>query len=368
MISRFSEYPGLLLACLALTAAMLTACGEEPVPEAKEVVRPAKLMTVSLGGSVGTLEYPGNITATQSVELGFEVAGKIVELPVSDGQAVNKGDLLGKLDDSDFVAARDAAEADRKAAQSAYTRAKRIFDQGAGSQAEVDKTLRDIDVAKQQLITAQKALGDSSLKAPFSGWVSRRIADNFQNVQAKQAVVLLQDINSLEIDVNVPERDFSRMKPGLTLKQRNERVRPEIQVSTIPGRQFPARLISFETSADPVTRTYLASFAFDNPDDVNLLPGMTAKVILHLPAEKSEESGNAGLSVPAAAVITDIDGNAYVWRYDAGGSQVSKAVVKIGDMSGSSIRILSGLQNGDRIAVAGAAHLKEGMKVRPLGE
>lgn len=368
MTSRLSEYSGLQLACLALIAAMLTACGEEPVPEKIEVIRPAKLMTVSLGGSAGVLEYPGKVTATQSVELGFEVAGKIVELPISDGQAVSKGDLLGKLDDSDFVAARDAAEADRKAALSAYERAKRIFDQGAGSQAEVDKTLRDIDVARQQLIKAQKALDDSTLRAPFSGWVSRKIAENFQNVKAKEPILLLENIGDLELDINVPEQDFSRMTPGLTLKQRNERGRPEVEISTLPGNRFPARLISFETTADPVTRTYRASFAFENPSDVNVLPGMTAKIVLHLQTEKSSESGNAGLSIPATAVVTDIDGSAYVWRYDANGKQVNKAVVTVGELSGASIRVLSGLQGGDRIAVAGAAHLQEGMKVRPLGE
>ena len=368
MIPRLSEYPGFRLAGLVLTAAMLMACGDEPVPEAKEVVRPVKLMTINQGGDATTLEYPGKVTATQSVELGFEVAGKIVELPISDGQAVNKGSLLGKLDDADFIAARDAAEANRKAAESAYERARRIFDQGAGSQAEVDSTLRDIDVAKQQLIKAQKALDDSTLRAPFSGQVSRKIADNFQNVQAKQPIALLEDISSLEIDVNVPEQDFSRMKPGLTLEQRTKRGRPEIQISTLPGSKFPARLISFETSADPVTRTYLASFAFDNPDDINVLPGMTAKVILHLRADKSSDSGISGLLIPATAVVTDTDGSAYVWRYDAGGSQVNKAVVTVGDMSGASIRVLGGLQSGDRIVMAGAAHLHEGMKVRPLGQ
>ena len=368
MIPRLSEYPGFRLAGLVLTATMLMACGDEPVPQAEETVRPVKLMTINQGGDTTTREYPGKVTATQTVELGFEVAGKIVELPISDGQAVNKGALLGKLDDADFIAARDSAEANRKAARSAYERAKRIFDQGAGSQAEVDKTLRDIDVAKQQLIKAQKALDDTTLKAPFSGKVSRRIADNFQNVQAKQAIVLLEDISSLELDVNVPEQDFSRMKPGLTLKQRNQHTRPEIQISTLPGPSFPAHLISFETSADPVTRTYLATFAFDNPDDVNVLPGMTAKVILHLPATQPSETSGEGLSVPATAVVTDIDGSAYVWRYDTNGSQVNKAVVTIGDMAGANIRILSGLQNGDRIAVAGAAHLREGMQVRPLGE
>jgi RND family efflux transporter MFP subunit len=368
MNPRKTEFRSLRLPGLALIAVALIACGDKPAPEVKDVVRPAKLMTINTGGDGTTREYPGTVSATQSVELGFEVAGKIVELPISDGLAVKKGALLGKLDDADFVAARASAEANRKASQSAYERARRIFDQGAGSQAEVDNTLRNIDVAKQELLKAQKALDDTVLRAPFSGKVSRKIADNFQNVQAKQPIVLLEDVSSLELDVNVPEQDFSRMKPGLTLQQRNARANPEIQVSTVAGRNFKARLISFETTADPVTRTYRATFAFDNPDDVNVLPGMTAKAILHMPGDKTNETTDVGLLIPATAVVVDTNGSAYVWKFDPGSSQVSKTVVTIGDMSGSSIRVLSGLQGGEQIAVAGAAHMREGMKVRPLGE
>ena len=369
MIPRILEYPSARPLILALVACTLIACGDKPAPEAKEVVRPVKLMTINAGGAGTTREYPGTVSATQSVELGFEVAGKIVELPISDGLEVNKGALLGRLDDADFVAARESAEANRKAAESAYQRAKRIFDQGAGSQAEVDNTLRDIDIARQQLVQAQKALDDSDLRAPFSGRVSRKIAENFQNVQAKQVVVLLEDVSSLELDIDVPEQDFSRMKPGLTLEQRNQRAKPEIQVSTIAGRRFKARLISFETTADPVTRTYRATFAFDNPGDVNVLPGMTAKALLHMPpAEQTAENTEVGLLVPATAVVVDTDGNAYVWKYDPASSKVSKVIVTVGDMTDASIRILSGLQGGQQIATAGAAHMREGMEVRPLGE
>ena len=352
---------------LALTACMLIACSDEPVAEV-EAVRPAKLMTINVGGDGLSVEYPGAVSAKQSVDLGFEVAGKIVELPISNGLEVKKGALLGRLDDADFVAARESAEANRKAAESAYERAKRIFDQGAGSQAEVDITLRDIDVAKQELVKAQKALNDTVLKAPFSGKVSRKIADNFQNVQAKEAILLMEDISSLELDIDVPEQDFSRMNPNLTLQQRNARTNPEIEVSTIAGRRFAARLISFETTADPVTRTYRATFAFDNPDDVNVLPGMTAKVVLNIPADKAAAGTEVGLLIPVTAVVVDIDGGAYVWKYDPASSQVSKAAVTIGDMSGASIRVLSGLQGGDQITTAGAAHMREGMEVRPLGE
>ena len=362
---RLLEPTSLRLAGLLLAATLLHGCGDDAPPEVKEVVRPVKLMTITQGGASRTLEYPGKVSATQSVELGFEVAGKIVELPIDDGKSVKKGALLGRLDQADFIAARDAAEANRVAAQSAYERAKRIFDQGAGSQAEVDRTLRDIEVAKQELIKAQKALDDTTLTAPFGGKVSRKIAENFQNVQAKQPILLLEDVSSLQLDVNVPERDFVRMTPGLTLQQRNERVKPEIQVSTLSSSAFPARLISFETTADPVTRTYLATFAFDNPGDVNVLPGMTAKVVLQLTGDASA-AAQQGMLIPASAVVTDTEDGPYVWRYDDGSSSVGKAKVTIGDMAGDSIRVLSGLQDGDRIAIAGAAHLREGMRVRPL--
>ena len=155
--------------------------------------------------------------------------------------------------------------------------------------------------------------------------------------------------------------------PGSSLAQRNELVKPEIQVSTISDRSFAAKLKSFETAADPTTRTYKATFAFKKPADVNVLPGMTAKVILNIPGDVVKDAGG-GFLIPAAAAIVDTDGSAYVWRFDTGSSQVSRATVTLGDMSGESVRVLSGLQDGDRIAVSGAAHLQEGMKVRPLAE
>jgi multidrug efflux pump subunit AcrA (membrane-fusion protein) len=93
---------------------------------------------------------------------------------------------------------------------------------------------------------------------------------------------------------------------------------------------------------------------------------MTAKAVLNIPAEISSGTSDQGLLIPATAVVTDIDGSAYVWKFDPGSSQVSKAIVTLGDMSGANIRVLSGLQGGEHIATAGAAHLHEGMKVRPL--
>jgi RND family efflux transporter MFP subunit len=350
-----------------LVVLLLPGCGEAPPPEEAPPVRPVKIMTVGDTSAGFTLEYPGEIAATRSVDLGFEVAGKIIELPIEDGLEMTEGALLGRLDPTDYEAARDAAQANLRAARSAYVRAKNIFAEGAGSQAEVDKTLRDYKVAEQELRKAQKALDDTDLKAPYDGVVGQRLADNYQNVQAKEPVLIYQDTSLLEMDVTVPERDFVRMQRGLSLEERTELGNPEVAISSIPGRAFPARIKSFTTTADPVTRTYKATFQFDKPGDVNILPGMTARVTLNPSAETMEKySPQGGIKVPAAAVASDPQGDPYVWRIDPSTMKVSRVAVTLGEIGTSDITITSGLDMGDLIAITGVSQLHEDAQVRPL--
>jgi len=346
---------------------MLLACGKPP-EEIKAGTRPVKLMTLGGAGDSIKLEYPGVIDSLRSVELGFEVAGKIIELPITGGQEVMEGDLLARLDPLDYRAARDSAEARRRAMNAAYNRAKRIFDQNAGSQAEVDGALRDIQVAEEELKSAQKALDDTYLKAPFSGQIAEVPVDNFQNVQAKEKILLLQDLSSLEIDVAAPERDVALSSPDLSIEERTQIFRPEIEVSMVPGRRFPAKYKKIDTVADPITRTYKATFSFATPKDVTILPGMTAKVILHVPSEEMTNAGVSGFMIPAAATAVDEQSNVYVWRVDPDTMQVSRLWVTLGAMAGANVRVLSGLEPGDRIAISGVHHLREGMKVRPLNK
>jgi RND family efflux transporter MFP subunit len=352
---------------LLLPAILLAGCGKAPEPVAEAPARPVKMQTISSGPASINLEYPGEIKAARSVNLGFEVAGKIIELPIEDGLAAEEGALLGRLDPTDYAAARDSARANLRAMRSAYVRAKNIFDEGAGSQAEVDKTLRDLKVAEQDLKKAQKALEDTNLKAPYTGVVGERLADNYQNVQAKEPVLIFQDTSSLEMDVSVPERDFIRMKRGLTLQERTDIARPEVIISAIPGRRFPAQIKSFTATADPVTRTYKATFRFERPGDVNILPGMTARVIINPTAEAVQQYTQTGVvMIPVAAIASDEQGNPFVWRVDPDTMQVERAAVSLGEISQAGIVVNDGLEEGDRIAVSGVSHLYEGAQVRPL--
>ena len=91
-------------------------------------------------------------------------------------------------------------------------------------------------------------------------------------------------------------------------------------------------------------------------------------MVRHLCGDAIEKQTAAGMLIPAAAAGVDSDRNAYVSRNEANTSMVSRATLTLGDMSADSVRVLSGLKSGDRIAVSGAAHLQEGMKVKPLAE
>jgi len=338
------------------------ACGEEPVEEAP-VARPVKILELGAGSSAARLEYPGEISAAQHSEMAFEVPGKIIEFPVREGQQVEKGTLLARLDPRDFDAELGKAEANVAQAKSDYERFKTLFEQGVEAEARMEAKQRRYEVTLADLETTRKAVEDTRLIAPFTGRVARKLVQDFQNVNAKEPVLILQDDSSLEIVANVPERDLTGRRQGGTPEEASRRLAPAVTVTSMPDRSFPATIKELATTADPVTRTFQATFAFANPTDVNILPGMTAKVSIDRPGS----SGPAhGFSIPARATLADESGGATVWVVDPDSMTVRRTEVELGEMSGAEVEVRSGLSGGDLIAISGVHQLREGMPVRRL--
>lgn len=345
---------------LALAALGLqTACGEEPAaPEPG--ARPVKILEFRSSGPGQVLEYPGTISAVRRADLGFEVAGKIVEFPVSEGQSVEAGEVIARLDPRDFEAELEKERANTEAARAEFERQKALFEAKVVSQQQYDRALRTFQVTEARIKTAEKAVEDAVLVAPFAGRVARKLADQFQNVQAKEPIATLQADEGLEIRVAIPERDAARMTPGLTLEERTRRARPTVSVSSIPDAEFPARLTEFTTEADPVTRTFSATLVFDAPDDTSVLPGMTANVRIHVAAG----SGSTASRIPARAALGDDAGGASVWVVDPESMQARRRAVTLGELSGEDVEVRDGLRDGDWVVVSGVHQLREGMPVR----
>jgi len=349
---------------VALSLMLAAACEQAPV-ETPEVIRPVRIVTISGLQGGDSLNYPGEVQGVQNVNLAFEVPGRIIEMPIQEGAEVAEGQVLARLDPADFQSALDAAVAKARASKETFDRFSEVFERGAISRQDLDMRQRQYEVDQANLVTARKAVSDTTLTAPFTGRVGRTHVDNFTNVQAKQEILLLQDLSELEVVVNVPEQDWLRAKPGLTLAQQSDRIQPQVSFSTLGDRSFPAVISEVAASADPVTRTFAARARFVPPGDVNILPGMSANVTVSIP-EDVEELESMVL-IPANAVVGGSDGGSYVWKIAGDPLTATLSAVTIGQMSGSEIQVLEGLDTGDRIAVSGVQHLADGMLVRELG-
>jgi RND family efflux transporter MFP subunit len=340
-------------------AVLLLGCGAE-VDQTGDVIRPVKMFALGSADGSGGLEYPGAVSSAQEAQLSFEVDGQIVQFPVLEGQRVQRGELLARVDPRDYEARRNADRASRNQALANYERFQDLYSADAVSLQDLEVARRQYEVSESRLEISQKAVDDTDLRALFSGVIARTLVEEFENVRAKQPVLLLQTVSGLEMRVNIPERDVVFAPRGLSTTQINERANPQVEISSLAGRRFPARVVEFATAADPVTRTFRATVSFDPPQDAQVLPGMTGKVVIS-PEFTASEAGRYWL--PSAAVVASDAGDWYVWRIDQSTMQVSRVTVEVGSMSGSDIEVAGDLSVGDLIATSGVHHLREGMTV-----
>jgi RND family efflux transporter MFP subunit len=351
---------------MASLSVFVGACGQEAPVERAEVARPIKMISIGEGAGNRTLEVPGSVSAAQSADLSFEVSGRMLARIVEEGQVVEAGEVVAKLDARDYVAQRDGARARRDTAKADYDRYTKAFEKNAVTEQQVSRSKGHFDITQAELDVAEKALQDTELRAPFGGRIARRLVDDFANVRLKQPVMVLQDESSLELRVAVAERDWARGQSDITRDELTRRINPRVEVASLRGRLFPAYVKELSNSADPVTRTYEVTFGFESPTDVNVSPGMTGKVIVDLYTENRAE-GDAPVLVPSNAVVADEEGNPYVWVVDPSTMRVAKRAVEPGELSGAAVPILSGLSGGDMVVVSGVNSLADGMLVRDLG-
>ncbi len=357
-------FRGLLAAPFVLAVAMLFSCNEEAAVVPEPPPRPIKIYR--LDGQLGTTrpDYPGRIKAVKVVELAFEVDGRIIDWNVEEGQRVKKGQILSRLDPRDYQAQVEAARARLRLADAEYRRESKLFASGSGTQRDLDVATRSRDVSRAELRIQQKALEDTKLRAIFDGVIARKLVSDFRNIAAREPVLLLQDESVMEVVVDVPERDLAGGRRQNTLEEFNATAKPVVELSALPGRQFPVTLTELATAADPNTRTFRATFSMKKPEGIGVLAGMTAKLIL----TGLRTTAADDFLLPVEAVLADSEEKPYVWLVDEESMTVSKLPVKVGEITGGRIVVKEGLEGGQAIAMSGVHLLDEGMAVTELEE
>jgi multidrug efflux system membrane fusion protein len=355
-ISRKPRYFFMFSEFFLVFVILLTiSCGTDNQPEIKEVIRPAKIMTLGEGAEGAVHKFPGNVRAAQRIDMAFDVPGKVVEFPVKEGQDLQKGDLIARLDDRDFQNSLAAVKANYDNAKADYGRNLKLFKEGIIAKAQLDKFNRNLEMLEADLKMKQDTLKDSVLKAPFSGRIIKRYIDIFKEVQAKEPIVRLQDISSIEVVVDVPEWVM------VPIREKGS-ASPIAEFPAVPGEKYTLKVKEFSSEADPQTQTYRVVLVMPAPEEVNILPGMTATVT---GSNLRDSLSTQNQLIPIGSVFADETGKNYVWLVEDS-MAVKKQEVVVGSVTGENIYILKGLKPGSRIVTAGVNYLEPGMKVREI--
>ena len=214
--NAFGRFMSLLIITI-ITALIITGCSKKEEPVKKEKVRPAKILTIEQSAKVMNFKFPGKVQALDRVELSFEVSGKLVQLAVKAGQHVKKGDLVARIDPTNYKSKLEARQAMVNQTKAELDRYTNLLKEKVVAKSTYDVKKRDYEVAVSNMKIAKKAYHDTRLSASFSGIIGKRFVENYQVVRVKQPIVSLQRVSDIEIVVNAPE-NVMREKDNLKLK------------------------------------------------------------------------------------------------------------------------------------------------------
>jgi RND family efflux transporter MFP subunit len=364
--------------CLA-GALGAAACGRGGAAESAAQASPPPSVTVVPVQGVDepvTIEATGSFEAQESSDVAPEASGRVIATPVDVGQFVQAGAVLVRIQGVDAGlrleearAAAARAEANVKLAESQNTLAQTTTQRYASLLAtgDVSKTVADqartqaetsvqsvntarasLAEARAQLALAEKAVADVVVAAPFSGYISDRKVSLGEYVQPSTAVVTLLKIDPLRLRLTIPGVQAGQIAIGQAVTA---------TVDAFPGVEYKGQVTSVNPAISAEARSFLVEARVPNPG-ARLKPGMFAVATI------DQGRTARAVMVPRKAVVEDVNTNSYrTFVIDAQGRASLRVVQLAARQQGDTVKILTGIKEGERVATSNLADLYDGAQV-----
>lgn len=339
----------------------LAACDKKD-DQKTAVIRPVKSIIVAKPESTLLKQFPGSVLAGKELKLSFEVTGRLIALPINEGEIVHKGQLIARMDPKKFQEKVNETRAKYLENVAQFKRAKALIKDKFISQAQYDATQANFKVSEANYNTAKHNFNDTFLKAPFAGIIAKKYVDNFEFVKAKQTIADLHNTGAVDIAIDVPENIMINLSHQQN--QRDKAHHPVAIFNAKPMKKYPLTFKEVTTSADTQTQTYRIVFTMKRPTTLNILPGMNVNVAAEMPDYNAQSK--SFYLLPAGAVFIGKDQKPMIWVINPKTMTVTKQAVKTAGLTKNKIKILSGIKAGDRVVTAGVHYLRDGEKVKLL--
>ena len=351
---------------VGLLVPLLLAAGcSEELPEPEPILRPVRYETVQAGIRANTRTLAAVARAGRESELGFRVAGTVQSIAATLGDSVRQGQVLARLDPTDYelrleeaLAALANAEAALRKAQSDYDRVRALYENNNASKSDLDAARAAAESSRAQVQAAIKRreqarqqVGYTVLRAPADGAIAQRHIEVSENVQPGDPAFLLTSGARPEVRVAVPGNMIPSVHEGQPVS---------ITFHAFPGRSYPGTVTEVGVAVTGSSSTFQVTARLDEAAP-EVRSGMAAEVTFRFDDGASSET----ISVPWVAVGEDRQGR-FVFVLEPGGDgtgTVHRRPVQVGAL-GEEIEILDGLAEGELVVTAGVRRLSDGMRVR----
>lgn len=308
---------------------------------------------------IPSLSFNGSLEGQTSAAISAKISGRIEQVLVQEGQQVKAGDPLVKLEAVELAnSVRQAADNVRKAqanydlALNDFNRYQTLYDKGAVSEQQLDNAKAKLKTAEADLSSAvanqsssQQQYSYGVISSPVDGVIANKSATVGQVVSPGAALMMVQDINQVYAVINVEQKDLGRVKIGQ---------KANVSVDAYPDKVFTGTVDVMNPEAGSGSRMFRTKIKVDNSAD-ELKPGMFAKI------ELSTGESMKVLTIPQSAVVQK-QGNYYA--FVAENSKAVRKQIEIGEVTGNTVTVKSGLQPGEKVVATGVSRLKDGDAIR----
>jgi membrane fusion protein, multidrug efflux system len=354
-----------LLSLSALT--VVNACSKGDKASASEttktetmVVGPENIAVAANGSIMTGPSISGTLEPDREAVLRAQVSGSVLQTYADQGQAVNVGTVLARIDASGIQDAYNSARAGLVSARNAadvaardLARNEKLLAAGAIAERDIDQSRRAsiaaqaaLEDANSRLATAEKAYRSTTVTSPFAGVVSERPVSPGDVVQPGTALFTVVDPSSMRLEASVPAEQLASIRIGVPV---------DFTVSGYPGRQFVGRITRINPTADPTTRQVRIYVSIPNEGRA-LVGGLFAN-------GRMSTATKTGLVVPQSAV--DVRGSIpSVMRVRQGKAEMVPVKIGLTDKTSETIEVLSGIQPGDTLLMGAAMGITPGTPIK----
>jgi membrane fusion protein, multidrug efflux system len=308
--------------------------------------------TAKIGVFVHKIDVQGNIETDRDVLLNSESGGLIRAVMVKEGQRVSKGQVLVQIDTDVISSSIEELRTGIEFAEYNYTKQKELFDQGLGSEFQLQQAKNNLDNLKSRMSGLKTQKGKFFITAPFDGVVDQVFARVGAMAGPQAPVLRLVDNREIKVLADVSERLYSRLSVGMPI---------EVQIPSLNDSTITMAISQIGNYIHPTNRTFRVQAILKN--NRVLLPNMLARMTI------TDYTNNQALIIPSEAVLRDRNNLSYVFLALAeNGALVArrKDVNVVESFNGfSEIQLLKGgLEPGLVVVVQGARGLSEGDLLR----